>query len=428
MKEKYRDCFKKAKELYFGPQVLLSAKVFYVLVIASMLFCLVIAAVNALGDVGVVSVVVDLFSAAFCAGILWYARTGKRTRQCQLISIICVFFGLFPYLYFQMGGYHGGITAFMLFAAVYTVFMLEGWLAFGMTALELVFYGGIYIFSYRHPELVKNFPTEEGFLRSNLMDLLIVGITLCVTMYLQVRLYQKQQKKLDQQNQVLSQVNLSKTQFLANASHEMKTPLTVVSVNIQTVMHILNHMEEKDPEAAQLLNDAQEEIMGLSRMVNGMLSLASVTESTEKKRCSLTTIVKDSADMLRLLLKKRDNILYVCAEEGMEVFADADLLSQVLVNLLQNANAHTQRDEIRIRAFYNGSQFQVEVEDHGSGIRKELLPHVFERGVSDGGTGFGLFLCKTVVESHHGKIWIESMEGEGTTVFFTLPGYEGQLG
>lgn len=53
---------------------------------------------------------------------------------------------------------------------------------------------------------------------------------------------------------------------------------------------------------------------------------------------------------------------------------------------------------------------------------------MFERGVSDGGTGFGLFLCKTVVESHHGKIWIESREGEGTKVFFTLPGYEGQLG
>ena len=223
-------------------------------------------------------------------------------------------------------------------------------------------------------------------------------------------------------------MNLSKTQFLANASHEMKTPLTVVSVNIQTVMRILNHMEERDPEAAQLLTDAQEEIMGLSRMVSGMLSLASVTESTEIKRCSLTAIVKNSTDMLRLLLKKRDNMLYVSAEEGMEVFADADLLSQVLVNLLQNANAHTQRDEIRIRAFYNGSQFQVEVEDHGSGIRKELLPHVFERGVSDGGTGFGLFLCKTVIESHHGKIWIESREGEGTKVFFTLPGYEGQLG
>lgn len=109
------------------------------LVIASMLFCLIITAVNFAAGVGTVGVVVDLASAAFCALILWYARTSRRIRQCQLITIVCVFFGLFPYLYLRMGGYHGGFTAFLIFAVVYTVFMLEGWLAFGITVLELLF-------------------------------------------------------------------------------------------------------------------------------------------------------------------------------------------------------------------------------------------------------------------------------------------------
>lgn len=428
MKKELQGWIKKFRETYFSPEIDLSARVFFVLVIASMLFCLIITAVNFAAGVGTVGVVVDLASAAFCALILWYARTSRRIRQCQLITIVCVFFGLFPYLYLRMGGYHGGFTAFLIFAVVYTVFMLEGWLAFGITVLELLFYTGLYVVSYRYPFLVSGFSAEKDYLRSNIMDFLIVGATLCVTMYVQVRLYRKQQQRLHQQNQLLAQASLSKTEFLANASHEMKTPLTVASVNIQTVMRMLNHMGESNPETAELLADAQEEIMGLARMVSGMLSMASLSESTEKKRCSLTAILKNSTDMLRLLFRKKENELEVSVEEGMEVFADADLISQVLVNLLQNANAHTQGGRIEVRAFLKDGKYQVEITDNGSGIAPELLPHVFERGVSDGGTGFGLFLSKSVVESHHGKIWIESRQGEGTKVSFVLPVYEGQRG
>lgn len=94
-----------------------------------------------------------------------------------------------------MGGYHGGFTAFLIFAVVYTAFMLEGWLAFGITVLELLFYTGLYVVSYRYPFLVSDFPAEKDYLRSNIMDFLIVGATLCVTMYVQVRLYRKQQQR-----------------------------------------------------------------------------------------------------------------------------------------------------------------------------------------------------------------------------------------
>lgn len=110
MKKELQGWIKKFRETYFSPEIDLSARVFFVLVIASMLFCLIITAVNFAAGVGTVGVVVDLASAAFCALILWYARTSRRIRQCQLITIVCVFFGLFPYLYFRMGGYHGGFT------------------------------------------------------------------------------------------------------------------------------------------------------------------------------------------------------------------------------------------------------------------------------------------------------------------------------
>jgi signal transduction histidine kinase len=99
-----------------------------------------------------------------------------------------------------------------------------------------------------------------------------------------------------------------------------------------------------------------------------------------------------------------------------------------LTNILQNAGAHTKNGTVAISAKKQGNIITVEVRDTGEGILPELLPHVFERGVSTGGTGVGLYLCKTVVESHGGKIWIESEPGSGTSVYYTLPVYEGQLG
>ena len=117
-----------------------------------------------------------------------------------------------------------------------------------------------------------------------------------------------------------------------------------------------------------------------------------------------------------------------------------DLLSQVVSNILQNAGAHMEKGLIFITAARKINEITISVRDTGTGIPPELLSHVFERGVTDGGntsgddglagggTGFGLYLCKTVVESHGGRIWIESELGQGTTVSFTLPAYEGQIG
>jgi signal transduction histidine kinase len=116
------------------------------------------------------------------------------------------------------------------------------------------------------------------------------------------------------------------------------------------------------------------------------------------------------------------------SEKVLTIFGSADLLTQVLTNLLQNAGAHTENGTVTVRAKRDGGEITVTVKDTGTGIPPALLPRVFERGVSTGGTGFGLYLCKTVVESHGGMVWIESNPGEGTAVYYTLPVYEGQFG
>jgi signal transduction histidine kinase len=314
---------------------------------------------------------------------------------------------------------------------------------------ELVLYVAICLIAYYYPQTVNAFAGEREVLIDTIIGFTTVSAVLGVCMLLHFRLYNEQQKKLDEQNAVLAQTNRAKTEFLANASHEMRTPLTIISVNVQTAIEIMEDMGvvEKEPEssteavgrgspleAGKLLRTAQDEIMRLARMVGGMLTLASMSEGSEKGIVEFTALLSSSAEMLRLNLQKRGNTLAAGIETGLRVFGNADLLAQVVTNLLQNAGKHTENGTITLSAKTFERTITVTVSDTGSGIPEELLPRVFERSVSgDSGTGYGLYLCKAIVESHGGRIWIESGRGSGTArrgtaVYFSLPVYEGQFG
>ena len=106
---------------------------------------------------------------------------------------------------------------------------------------------------------------------------------------------------------------------------------------------------------------------------------------------------------------------------------NADELTQVILNLLSNAGAHTEAGEVRIGARRLDDEIEVTVSDNGTSIPAELLPHVFERGVSGsgGGSGLGLAICKTIVQNHGGRIDMQSTEEQGVVVTIFLPAEKG---
>jgi signal transduction histidine kinase len=357
-----------------------------------------------------------------------------------MIAVAVIFLCLFPLFFFSAGGYHSGMPVFFVFAVVFTMFMLEGKRAVVFSSAEILLYIAICVIAYVRPETVNFFETEQEIFIDVIIAFISVNIVLGVCLFMHFKLYIEQQRKLDEQNAeldkqnaLLAQSNRTKQQFLANASHEMRTPLTIISGNVQMALRLLKEMDSavKDPDADKLLKNAQSEIMRLSRMVGGMLTLASISESVEREKTDLSALLRSAVEMLWIVVQKRGNTLEAEIDDGMMVFGDADLLSQVIMNLIQNAHAHTENDLISLDAVRDVSNIFVTVSDNGVGISPELLPNVFERGVSgkgEGGTGYGLFLCKTVVESHGGEIDIESEPGKGTTVRFTIPVYEGQVG
>jgi signal transduction histidine kinase len=113
-------------------------------------------------------------------------------------------------------------------------------------------------------------------------------------------------------------------------------------------------------------------------------------------------------------------------EEGL-VNADQQRIHQVLSNLIGNAFKHTpDGGEIVVTSRIERDHVTIEVRDTGSGIASDQLPRIFERywqreGGASGGLGLGLYICRSLIEAHGGRIWAESAVGDGTRVYFTLP-------
>jgi len=231
------------------------------------------------------------------------------------------------------------------------------------------------------------------------------------------------------ENELLDKLNRTKTEFLQDMSHEMKSPLTVIATGIDFADREIGRDGGDLAEARSALDIVREETQRLGRMVSGMISLAAMSGiSDNRKRVDFAALLGSSAEAFRLPIEKYNNALRVKIAPGLpDVFVEHDRFIQVMANLLANAADHTQDGQVFVTAEHDGSVITVQVSDTGDGIELELLPAVFERGVSGrSGTGYGLYICKTVVEAHGGTIKIESEPGKGTAVTFTVPVYGGQ--
>ena len=233
-------------------------------------------------------------------------------------------------------------------------------------------------------------------------------------------------RELDETNRLLGRLNDMKTEFMANISHEMKTPLTIMSANAQLSKALLRSGAE-DAEIIQSLDVVSDEAQRLARMVGEVLDLSGIQEGRGNfSAVDIAVLLKKTAEVYRTLLAKKDNTIKLCLPDGLPwVRGDADMLVQVAVNIIANANAHTQNGIITISAEQDGGMVAVKVEDTGEGIPPGLLPELFERGSGDqqGGAGLGLPICMMIVERHGGSISVESQPGQGAAIRFTLPVY-----
>ncbi len=216
----------------------------------------------------------------------------------------------------------------------------------------------------------------------------------------------------------LQQLDDTHTSFIANISHELRTPMTTISGFIENV---LNGTIEKE-RAGEYLSIALSESKRLSRMVSDMLDISKMSLG----QFSLDLKPFDLAEMIRLTIIKfesaiDENNLDVGVDffdEHINVIADKDSISRVITNLMDNAIKFSDpSSQLAIKVFRKGAKAYVAVTNEGIGIEKEDLPHVFDRFFKTDksrndkkGTGLGLYLVKNILSIHGEKIFAHSVD------------------
>jgi len=232
------------------------------------------------------------------------------------------------------------------------------------------------------------------------------------------------ERLLGGKNEMLDRLNRMKTVFLQNMSHDFKTPLTVISTQVQSVSDMLDfNLEPED--IRDSMDTAQREVMLLSRMVDGAMKQTMMHDGQhDMEMIDFASLLRYECQIYHAMLERKGNTIAINIPEKLPpVYGNNDMLLHILSNLISNANKHTRNGRITLTAVESNGVICVTVRDNGTGITPEMLPHVFERGVTDGGTGLGLSICKSAIESHGGTISVASEYGNGTSVTFTLPVY-----
>ncbi len=216
-------------------------------------------------------------------------------------------------------------------------------------------------------------------------------------------------------------------QFTADASHELRSPLTAMQTIIQTTLEKPN--KGQDYESA--LHDLADETNRLQRLIQNLLLLArnGIHRAGSYGPIDLSLLLVDVAESMRPAAEKKGLVLQHVIPDGLILTGDGDALIRLFVNLIDNAIKFTPGGKILICAEKDPDRpdITVEVKDTGVGISSEYLPYIFERFYRGSasrlatGSGLGLTIAREIASAHRGRIDVSSQPGEGTTVFVHLP-------
>ncbi|MBU4393653.1 MAG: ATP-binding protein, partial [Proteobacteria bacterium] len=221
--------------------------------------------------------------------------------------------------------------------------------------------------------------------------------------------------------------------FVANVSHELKTPITSIEGFAET---LLDGALDEPEDARRFVEIIGKQASRLHAIVEDLLALSRVEQEARREEIVLqelpvAEILQSAIQSCSSRVEEEDmTISLVCAEE-ITARINPALLEQAVVNLLDNAVKYSGKgSEIRVEAEKNANEVLIRISDNGVGIAPQDIPRIFERfyrvdkarSAKLGGTGLGLSIVKHIVAAHHGHITVESSPGKGSIFTINLPG------
>lgn len=257
-------------------------------------------------------------------------------------------------------------------------------------------------------------------------------------------------QELKATNRKLQKLERLKSEFISIVSHELRTPLTAIKNAMDIILS--GKAGEMSENIEKFVTMGKRNAVRLSGIINDLLDISKIEAGKMDFKFEITNIepvIEYVKSNLTVMAKEKGlNIKYTPMEEPVEIYADSNRLEQVLTNLVSNAIKFTQSGDIEITAkvvnarelHYDqcfeedikklqGNYLQVCVEDHGIGIERKDLNHVFDKFAQIenslsrkvGGSGLGLPIARQLMESHNGAIWCDSEINKGSKFYFVLP-------
>jgi signal transduction histidine kinase len=221
--------------------------------------------------------------------------------------------------------------------------------------------------------------------------------------------------------------DIAQKEFINIAAHELRNPIQPI-LGLSQVLRSKKEEGRKGQE--ELLDAIIRNAKRLQRLAEDVLDAARIGNKSlklNKERFNLDEIlsnaVKDYGNQIEKVIDSKMKITYVHADIFIE--ADKGRITQVICNLLSNAAKFTTEGSIMVSTERKSSQIVISIKDTGTGIDSEILPKLFTKFATKseaGGTGLGLFISKSIIEAHGGRIWAENnSDGKGATFYFSLP-------
>lgn len=226
----------------------------------------------------------------------------------------------------------------------------------------------------------------------------------------------------------LKQTDEVRKELIANVSHDLKTPLTMIKAYSEMIRDLSGENKEKREEH---LNVIIEETDRLTRLVSDMMDLSKIESgltTLTKTEFNLSEVVKKIVSGFNIIQDENCSIKVDVPNEAY-VLADKTKIEQVVYNLVANAINHSgENKDIKIKIVSNSKRYKFLVEDNGPGIKKEDLPNIWNRYYktadtykrANSGSGLGLSIVKNILDKHNSNFGVDSIVGKGTTFYFDL--------
>lgn len=268
----------------------------------------------------------------------------------------------------------------------------------------------------------------EVFIYGNALEPLESGILHSILGEGALAIESRQNARQKEEAAVLAKNEQLRANLLRSISHDLRTPLTSISGNAENLLASADAMDESDKRS--LLTDIYEDSIWLIRLVENLLSITKIDEG--QARLNMTTELVDEviAESLRHIRAKTHTLETDFADEILLTQMDARLISQVIINLVDNAVKYTpEGSKIRISTQKQGKEVLVRVADNGPGIPDEIKSKVFDLFYTGSGKnadcrrsmGLGLHLCRSIIHLHGGEITLTDNTPHGCVFAFTLP-------